>query len=519
VGEIKNLSQSSMSQRVIIIGSGFGGLGTACLLAKAGYQVTVLEKNDQLGGRAGLLEADGFRFDMGPSWYLMPDIFENFFKLLGERVEDHLNLVRLEPSYRIFFKDTPLEPIDIYGDLAKDLPTLEKLEPGITPKLHDYLQRAEFQYRIAVDRFIYKNYDSIFDFFTWEVIKSGTQLSVFQNMDSYVKKFFKRQEVQKILQYPLVFLGSSPYQTPALYSLMSHLDFHQGVFYPMGGIYEVIKALAKLAHTFGAELKTQAEVVKILHSDHQVSGVQLTDGTQLEADIIISNADIEHTQNVLLADEPHLKRVDWSKKQLAPSAFILYLGLNKLIPAAKHHSLIFSQDWQKNFGDIFTNPQWPSDPSLYICAPSKTDPSVAPAGCENLFVLVPIAPGLDESDECQMQEFEEQILKTLAEQLHEPDLKNHIMFKQRFTGADFSTRYHSYKGTALGLSHSLWQTAIFRPNNVDATMENLYYVGANTNPGIGMPMCLISAELVYKRLIGDRSSRHLTQLTKHGQTK
>jgi phytoene desaturase len=508
-----------MSQRVIIIGSGFGGLGTACLLAKAGYQVTVLEKNDQLGGRAGWLQAEGFSFDMGPSWYLMPDIFENFFNLLGEKTEEYFKLVKLQPSYRIFFKDTDLQPIDLYADLEKDLPTLEKLEPGITPKLQDYLKRAEFQYHVAVDRFIYKNYNSIFDFFTWEVMKSGTQLSVFQSMDTYVKRFFKRQEVQKIFQYPLVFLGSSPYHTPALYNIMSHIDFHQGVFYPMGGIYKVIEALAQIAKHSGAELKTQAEVARITHEDHRVTGVTLADGSQLAADIVISNADIEHTHNVLLADEPHLKRTDWSKKQLAPSAFILYLGLKKSIPALKHHTLIFSKDWQQNFADIFDRPAWPSDPSLYVCAPSKTDPSVAPAGSENMFVLVPIAPGLDDADEHRLQQFEDQILQTLAEQLQEPELVSEIVFKRRFTGADFTQRYHSYKGTALGLSHSLRQTAIFRPNNVDATMENLYYVGANTNPGIGMPMCLVSAELVYKRLIGDRSSGHLTQLTKHGQTK
>lgn len=507
-----------MNEHVVIIGSGFGGLGTACLLAKAGYQVTVLEKNDQFGGRAGLLKAAGFTFDMGPSWYLMPDIFENFFNLLGEKTEAYFDLVKLQPSYRIFFKDTELEPIDLYADLEKDLPTLEKLEPGITPKLKDYLKRSEFQYHVAVDRFIYKNYNSIFDFFTWEVMKSGTQLSVFQNMDTYVKRFFKRQEVQKIFQYPLVFLGSSPYHTPALYNIMSHIDFHQGVFYPMGGIYKVIEALTQIAKNSGAELKTEAEVVNITHEDHRVTGVTLANGQHLAADIVISNADIEHTHNVLLADEPHLKRVDWSKKQLAPSAFIVYLGLDKQIPALKHHTLIFSKDWHQNFADIFDQPQWPSDPSVYVCAASKTDASVAPVGHENVFILVPIAPGLDDSDEHRLQQFEDQILNTLAEQLNEPKLRSHIVFKQRFTGADFTKRYNSYKGTALGLSHSLRQTAIFRPNNVDATMENLYYVGANTNPGIGMPMCLISAELVYKRLVGDRSSGHLTHLAKQSET-
>lgn len=498
-----------MSKSAIIIGSGFGGLGAAAILGKAGYQVTVLEKNDQIGGRAGLLqvetEAGGFRFDMGPSWYLMPDVFQHFFEILGEDVDDHLDLKKLGPSYRIFYKDT-FRKVDIYSDLKRDIPTIEQIEPGAGQALQRYLDQAAYQYDIAKDRFMYKNYDSIRDFFTKEMAVEGRKLSVLSNMNRYVSKYFQTDAMQKIMQYPLVFLGSSPYNTPAIYNIMSHIDFNMGVYYPQGGIYEIVKALQTIGEKHGANFQTSSQVTKIIVEDDRAAGVLLADGSELRADIVISDADIHHTEQDLLA-KPYRTKSEryWKSRTLAPSALIMYLGVKGEIPSLTHHNLLFSKDWRKNFSEIFDKPKWPTDPSLYICNPSKTDPSVAPAGHENLFVLVPIAPGLD-YDDAKLEEYADRVLETIEKEMRLPDLRDNIVYKKLFSVKDFASRYNSYQGTALGLAHTLRQTAVFRPNNISKKVHGLYYVGANTNPGIGMPVCLISAELMYKRLINDTSA-------------
>lgn len=499
----------SMTKTAIIIGSGFGGLGAAAILGKAGYQVTVLEKNDQLGGRAGLLEVDTesghFKFDMGPSWYLMPDVFQHFFEILGEDVNDHLNLQKLGPSYRIFYKDT-FRKVDIYSDLKRDIPTIEQIEPGAGRALERYLDQAAYQYDVAKDRFMYKNYDSIRDFFTKEMAMEGRKLSVLSNMNKYVSKYFTTDAMQKIMQYPLVFLGSSPYNTPAIYNIMSHIDFNMGVYYPQGGIYEIVKALQKIGEKHGATFRTNSEVMKIIVEEGKATGVMLTSGDTLKADIVISDADVHHTEQELLA-EPYRTKSEryWKSRTLAPSALIMYLGVKGEIPSLVHHNLLFSKDWRKNFSEIFDKPKWPTDPSLYICNPSKTDPSVAPAGHENLFVLVPIAPGLDYDDDT-LDKYADQVLETIEKEMRLPELRQNIVYKKLFSIKDFASRYNSYKGTALGLAHTLRQTAVFRPNNISKKVQGLYYVGANTNPGIGMPVCLISAELMYKRLINDTSA-------------
>lgn len=497
---------------VIIIGGGIGGLATACLLAASGDQVSLLEKNEQLGGRASVLNIDGFTFDMGPSWYLMPEYFEHFFKLVGERVEDHLELVRLTPSYRAFFKGKNLQ-VDMYGDLERDIQTLEKLEPGSGPALRKYLETAKIQYEISSDRFIYKNYDTIFDFFTREILTDGLKLHVFESMEKYVNKQFKTTEVRQLLQYSLVFLGSSPARTPAIYSLMSHIDFQQGVFYPMGGLQMLPKAMANIARKNGANLRTNAAVKRIIVEDGKAVGVELENGEIIRADAVISNADPAFTEQKLLPPESrdHSDRY-WKSRRLAPSAFILFLGIEGKIPSLAHHNLLFCQDWKRNFDQTFESPTWPDDPSLYVCAPSVTDPSIAPEGMENLFVLVPIAAGLDDNDEIRAT-YAEKTLETMEREMNIPNLRSRIKVQQIFCVKDFTERYNSQGGSALGLAHTLWQTAIFRPNNISKKVKNLYSVGASTNPGIGLPMCVASAELVYKRLRSIKTSGPLSSLT------
>lgn len=501
------------SSSVIIIGSGIGGLATACLLAEQGYRVQVFEKNEQLGGRVSVFEAEGFRFDMGPSWYLMPDIFEHFFELLGERVEDHLTLQKLDPSYRVFFQDTGTH-VDLCSDLKRDRETFERLEPGSFARLNDYLDRAEMAYMISKRSFLYKNYDKWSDLLTWEALRHGRRLSVFSTMDAYVKRFFKTDALQKIMEYQLVFLGSSPYNTPALYSLMNYIDFKMGVFYPKGGIYEIVRALVEMGKKRGVTYEVNAPVARILVNQGRAVGIRLEDGREVMSDIIISNADLHHTDTRLLPPEARqYSDAYWKKRVLSPSAFIMYLGVKGRIPALRHHSLLFSADWRKNFAEIFDQPTWPTDPSLYICAPSLSDPTVAPPDHENLFVLVPIAPGLTYTQD-DLERYADTMLDRIQKTIGVPDLKERIVFKRLFCSQEFTERYHALKGNALGLAHTLTQTALFRPNNVHPRVQNLYYVGGNTNPGIGMPICLISAELVIKRLLGDTTAGPLASLKK-----
>lgn len=496
---------------MVIVGGGIGGLGTAGLFARKGYDVTLVEKNANLGGRANIFSADGFKFDMGPSWYLAPDIFEHFFRLMGERVEDHLDLVKLSPSYRIFFRRDP-ERLDIHSDIARDAAAFDAIEPGSGEKLRAYLKQSEYQYGVATEHFMFKNYDRIWDFLNKRVATEGQKLSVFSKMHNFVSRFFKTKKLQQVMEYTMVFLGTSPYEAPALYNLMSHMDFNQGVFYPQGGFYELIKALARVAEKNGAKLRTSSPVKRIIVKSGKAAGVELESGEIIEADLVISNADMEHTESRLL-DNGHrtFKEGYWKKRVMAPSAFIMYIGVSEKMPSLIHHNLLFSEDWRRNFAEIYDDPRLPDEPSLYVCAPSVTDPSVAPEGKENLFVLVPIASGLEISEE-EKERYADHVLALMEEEMGLDGLRQKIEYKRIYTVENFAADYNAYRGSALGLAHTLMQTAIFRPKNFSKKVKGLYYVGAGTNPGIGTQICLISAELAYKRVHGITSPGPLEEL-------
>jgi phytoene desaturase len=500
-----------MNKKVVIIGAGIGGLGAAGLFARKGYEVTVVEKNENLGGRANVFEADGFRFDMGPSWYLAPDIFEHFFKLMGERVEDHLDLIKLGPSYRIFFRKGG-EPLDIHSEIERDAATFEAIETGAGEKLRAYLKQSEYQYTVATQSFMFKNYDRIWDFFNKRVMTEGQKLSVFSTMHRFVSKFFQSQKLRQVMEYTMVFLGTSPYEAPALYNLMSHMDFNQGVFYPRGGFYELINALARIAEKNGATLRTNSPVEKIVVADGKATGVKLATGESIEADLVISNADMWFTETRLLDDVSQTyQQKYWDKRTMAPSAFIMYLGVKEKLRGLVHHNLLFSEDWRKNFDDIYKQPCLPDEPSLYVCAPSVTDEGVAPEGKENLFVLVPIASGLEMSEQ-EKDAYADRVLELMESEMNLPGLREKIEYKRIYTVENFAADYNAFKGSALGLAHTLRQTAIFRPKNQSKKVDNLYYVGAGTNPGIGTQICLISAELAYKRVHGITTAEPMTSL-------
>ncbi|MEJ6791897.1 MAG: phytoene desaturase family protein [Lacinutrix sp.] len=501
-----------MKKKVIIIGSGIGGLGTAALLSKAGYNVTVLEKNENLGGRANIFKAEGYTFDMGPSWYLMPDVFEQYFKLLDENIIDHLDLIKLSPSYRVFFSnDKELPVVDIHSDLEKDLPLFEQLEPGVTPKIKAYLQRSGEQYEMAKETFMYLNLGFSLEFLRWKVIKKGIELNPFQTMQSYLNKWFKSDRLKKILEYTLVFLGSDPAKTPAMYNIMNAIDFNMGVYYPKGGIYQIVKVLVNINKKHGTQFKTNAPVSKIIIKNKSAVGVELENGDVLKADIVISNADLWFTETKLLEKryQTYPERY-WEKAVLSPSAFIMYLGLDRKLELLSHHNLRFGADWKQNFKELFDTPQLPDDPSYYICKPTETDPDLSPPGTDNLFVLVPIPPGL-ELTESDMDNYRQKILNMMTIDLNLSKFEDYIVFERKYWADDFRKDYNAYKGTALGLAHTLKQT-LKRPLNYSKKVKNLYYVGASTSPGIGMPICLISSELVYKRIQKIKTAKPLKAL-------
>ena len=497
-----------MKTKVIVIGAGAGGLSTAILLAKKGYDVTVVEKNASFGGRGDVFSAKGFQFDMGPSWYLMPDIFEHFFSLVGENISDYLDLKRLDPSYKIWFEEYP-KPVEMTSDLERDSKIFESFEPGVMKKINIYLKEAAAKYNISKQTFIYKPFNSVFDFIDKRTIFLWTKFSVISSFHKHIASFVKHPLLRKILQYPLVFLGTSPYKAPAVYSLMNHIDFEMGVFYPMGGMTKVFKAFYDIAKKNGVKFIFNTPVNKILVENKKAIGVSTTKGKHM-ADIVVSNADYQFTEMQLL-DKKHRQFSEkyWSSRTMAPSGFILYLGIKKQFKELVHHNLFFAKQWKESFEAIFKGQKLPQSPSYYICAPSKTDPSVAPKGCENLFVLVPTATNLT-LDEKTIKNYRDKIIKHITVTMKTKGLEENIVFERIFTGHDFSSIYNAYKGTALGLAQNLTQTAVFRPKTKSVKVNNLYYTGANTNPGIGVPMCLISSQIVYKRIHGITHGRPLS---------
>jgi phytoene desaturase len=379
-------------KKIIIIGAGFGGLSAAALLAQKGFEVVVYEKNEQAGGRGAVYKEKDFVFDMGPSWYLMPDVFERFFKQFNKNPSDFYKLERLDPAYRLFF--SPNDHTDVSANLKTNFELFERLEKGAAEQLKKYLQQAEYQYKISTEEFLYRDYDHLTDFFNWRLMMEGRKLHVFEKLTKFTKRFFKEEKVRKILEYNMVFLGGTPKNTPAIYSLMAHVDFNLGVWYPQGGMGRVVAALEQLAISQGVQFIYQSPVEKITVVNDQAVGVRIK-GEEIRADIVLVNADYHFAETQLLDKEYQTyPEKYWQKRTIAPSGFIMFLGVNKKIPTLTHHNLMFDHDWSKHFDEIFEHPAWPEFPSYYVSCPSKTDLTVAPQGKENLFVLVPVAAGL-----------------------------------------------------------------------------------------------------------------------------
>ncbi len=484
----------------MVVGAGFGGLAAAAVMAKRGWDVTVLEKNSQTGGRARIWESGGYRFDMGPSWYLMPEVFEDFFRLFGRERAQFYSLVKLDPSYRVFFG--PQQVVDIRPDVEQVVRLFEGFEPGGGRELRRYLELAEHKYDIAVREFLYRSYSSVFDFLNRRMIVDGLRLNVFGSLDRMVGRLFHDRRARQILEYAMVFLGTSPKDAPGLYSIMSHMDLSQGVSYPLGGLAGVAAAVHKLAESQGARLLCEQNVTRIEVRDARARSV-ITDQGEFGADAVLVNADYAHAETELLEERyQSLPRRYWQRRVVAPAMFVLYLGLNRKLPGMLHHNLYFAPDWERHFDTIFKRPSWPSQPCFYVSCISKTDPAMAPEGKENVFVLVPVAPGLDDNDEARKR-YADEVLDHL-ETVTGEQIRPHVEVQRTYSHRDFRADYNAYQGTALGLAHTLGQTAVFRPPFTSRKVGNLFYAGQYTHPGIGVPMVLIAAQVVSGLLCGER---------------
>ena len=516
------------AQSAVVIGGGIAGLATAALLAAEGYAVDLLEQQSAVGGRAGSWEADGFRFDTGPSWYLMPEVFEHFFNLLGTSSADQLDLQPIDPAYRVFFEGHTA-PIDVAADRAANVATFEGVEPGAGAALEAYLDSAGDAYDMALKRFLYTSFTSPLALAAPDVLRRVPTLLplLTQSLQTFVGKRFEDHRLRQILGYPAVFLGSSPDHTPSLYHLMSALDLTGGVLYPQGGFTRLIEVIADLAATRGVKVHTDARATAITSTPrprrlpggrtHQVRGVRWQDASGTEhlarADVVVGAADLHHVETSLLpAGLRTYPQRWWDRRTPGPGAVLVLLGIEGLLPQLEHHSLFFTSDWQRNF-DAIRSGKVPVPASAYVCKPSTTDTGVAPEGDENLFVLVPMPAdpalghgGVDRAGDPAVEKVADAAIAQVAQWAGVPDLAQRVRTRRTIGPADFAQDLSAWQGGMLGPGHTLRQSAFFRAGNVSRKVAGLYYAGSSTIPGIGLPMCLISAELVVKRLRGDSSS-------------
>jgi len=482
--------------KITIIGSGFSGLASACYAAKQGHEVTVLEKNTMVGGRARYFKQNDFLFEMGPSWYWMPDVFERFFNDFGRTTKDYYDLVKLDPGFQILYNHA--EPLTVPASLDELYDTFEAIEKGSAKKLKKFLAEAELKYNIGMQQLVYKPALSWMEYMNLEVLSGVAKTHVFKSVRSYVRSFFKDERLVALMEFPVLFLGAMPNQIPALYTLMNHAALSQGTWYPMGGMYKVIESMQELGSSLGVEYKTNCQVNKISVQQGFASELQTSLG-MFDSDAVIASADYHHVEQNLLDEE--FRNYDekyWDKKTFAPSCLIFFVGVNKKIKKLIHHNLFFDTDFEKHSKEIYESPQWPTNPLFYVCCPSKTDASVAPIGHENLFILVPIAPGLEDTEEKRNSYFD--MLVKRMEGICGDSFADNIIYKKSYCVKDFVSDYNAYKGNAYGLANTLMQTAVLKPSIANKKVKNLFYTGQLTVPGPGVPPALISGKLVVNQV-------------------
>ena len=477
-----------MKKSVQIIGSGFSSLSAACYLAKFGYKVSIFEKNNNVGGRARQLKKKGYTFDIGPSWYWMPDVFDRFFSDFEKKTSDYYKIDKLDPAYRIFFED---EIMTIGDSMEKICDEFERIEKGSGTKLKTFIAKAQDNYRIAVNKILYNAPGiSAKELVTKDTITRVDQF--FKTISQQVRKNFKNAKLISALEFPSLFLGAKPNKTPSFFSFMNFADFGLGTWHPRGGMYEIIKGMEALAIELGVKIHTNHTVDKIVVENATVMGVE-TKGALIKSDIVLSGADYHHSETLLDIKYRQYSEAYWDKKIFAPSSLLFYIGIDKKIKNAEHHNLFFDANFETHAEEIYDNPKWPSRPLFYVNIPSKTDPSMAPEGCDALFILIPIAPGIKDTSNLR-NHYLENIIKRFEEKT-EQSIQNNIIFKESFCVEDFKSEYNSYKGNAYGMAMTLFQTAFLRPKLKSSKVKNLYFTGQLTVPGPGVPPSLISGKL------------------------
>ncbi len=478
-----------MSKKIAIIGSGFSSLAAACYLAKAGNNVTIYEKNETIGGRARQLKKDGFVFDIGPTWYWMPDVFERFFADFGKKPTDYFDLIKLSPAYQVYFGN--LDFVTISDNLPEIVATFESIEKGSGKQLERFMAEAKSNYDIAIKDLVYRPGESPLELITFETAKKVNQF--FSNISKDVRSRFKNTKLIQILEFPVLFLGAKPSDTPSFYSFMNFADFGLGTWHPKNGMYSVILAIEELAKQLGVAIQTNANVEKIDVTNGKATGL-LVDNKIILADIVLSGADYHHSETLLDEKYRQYSEKYWSKKTFAPSSLLFYVGFDKKLKNVEHHSLFFDVNFDVHAQDIYDNPKWPDEPLFYASFPSKTDVNSAPDGKEAGIFLIPIAPGLEDTTELREKYFEKIISR--FEALTNQEVKKNIIFKESFCVNDFIKDYNSYKGNAYGMANTLFQTAFLRPKLMSKKVKNLYFTGQLTVPGPGVPPALISGKLV-----------------------
>ncbi len=481
-----------MPKQVVVIGAGFSGLSAATFLADAGFDVKVLEKHDIPGGRARTFQEQGFTFDMGPSWYWMPDVFDRYFASFGKKTSDYYNLIRLDPSYSVIFGEDQF--VDLPASLGQLKQLFEGLETGSSQMLDRFLEQAAYKYEVGMNQLVYKPSRSLTEFVSVRLLYDILRMDVFKSFHKHIRSFFTNDQIIRIMEFPILLLGALPQNTPALYSLMNYADIQLGTWYPMGGMHKIVEGMYQLAQEKGVKFEFGHNVNSFGFASNQIKEV-ITDQSEYAADVVVGSADYHHVETQLLP--PSFRNYSdtyWDRRAMAPSSLLFYLGVNKRLDNLNHHNLFFDEDFTPHAEAIYENPQWPGNPLFYVSVTSKTDPSVAPEGYENVFILVPVAPDLEDTEDIREHYYE--LIMNRLESLTGQTIRDSVVYKRSYAHRDFIQDYNAFKGNAYGLANTLMQTAILKPSLKNSKVKNLYYTGQLTVPGPGVPPSLISGKVV-----------------------